>query len=269
MMTVRFLQTAKLLMAAALLNALAACSSDMTGANLHPVKLSFTSRVSSAPVSMTSMQSNLAVGTGGNLTITKVQVVLDKIELNDAEATNCVDEIEAAGDDHASVGAECEDVSRDPVLVDLPVDGTLKAMLNVPLKAGTYSRLEAKLEPARAAATAFNSANTKLVGKSVRVEGTCTTCATPGNFVFTSSLRSGLEMSFNPPLVIDATTTNATVSIDITKWFVDSSGNVIDPTTATTGSSALQRIEDNIRRSFHAFEDDAESGADDHRGHHG
>jgi hypothetical protein len=75
-------------------------------------------------------------------------------------------------------------------------------------------------------------------------------------------------MSFNPPLVIDATTTNATVSIDVSKWFLDSSNNVIDPNSATPGSAALQQIEDNIRRSFHAFEDDAESGIDDHSGHH-
>jgi hypothetical protein len=41
---------------------------------------------------------------------------------------------------------------------------------------------------------------------------------------------------------------------------------VIDPTSATPGSTALQKIEDNIRRSFHAFEDDDESGTDDHGG---
>jgi len=87
--------------------------------------------------------------------------------------------------------------------------------------------------------------------------------------VFTSAVRSGLEMEFNPPLVIDATTTNATVSIDVAKWFLDSSGAVIDPGSATAGSDALSRIEDNIRRSFHAFEDDNESGEDHHEGHNG
>jgi hypothetical protein len=246
---------------------IAACSSDLTGSNLHPVKLSVTSSVLSAPASGSAFRSNLAVGTAGNFTITKVQLVMDKIELNEGESTNCVDEIEAGDDDHAAIGAECEDVSRDPVLVDVPVDGTLKATINTMLAAGSYTKLEGKIEPASDNATAFNGTNSTLVGKSIRVEGTCTTCATPGAFVFTSSLRTGLEMSFNPPLVIDATTTNATVSIDISKWFLDSSQNVIDPTTATPGSAALQQIEDNIRRSFHAFEDDHESGIDDHSGH--
>jgi hypothetical protein len=262
-MTVRFLQNMKPFAGLVLVSAIAACSGDLTGSNLHPVKLSVTSSVLSAPLSSSALRSNLTVGTTGNFTITKVQVVMGKIELNDGETTNCVDQIEATGDDHAEVGAECEDVSRDPVLVDIPVDGTLGPALNVPLAAGTYSKLEAKLEPARDDATAFNTAHTSLVGKSVRVEGTFGSAATP--FVFTSSVRAELEMSFNPPLVIDATTTNATVSIDVAKWFLDSSNNVIDPN--TTDAAALRQIDDNIRRSFHAFEDDAESGVDDHSGH--
>jgi hypothetical protein len=208
------------------------------------------------------MPSDLAVGT--DLVLTKVQLVMDKIELNETESTSCVSEIEDSGDDHAEAGAECEDVSRDPVLIDVPLDATLRTALSVPLPAGTFTKLEAKLEPARDNAAAFNTANPNLVGKSVRVEGTYK--GTP--FVFTSAVRAGLEMSFNPPLVIDATTTNATVNIDVAKWFLNSSGSVIDPSTATPGSSALQSIEDNIRRSFHAFEDDDESGTDD-GGHHG
>jgi hypothetical protein len=76
-------------------------------------------------------------------------------------------------------------------------------------------------------------------------------------------------MEFDPPLVIDATTTNATVSLDVAKWFLDRNGNAIDPSAATAGSDALSRIEDNIRRSFHAFEDEDHSGEDDHSEHHG
>lgn len=250
-------------------SAIAACSSDVTGANLHPVKLSFTSNVSAAAAaSGSALKSDLAVGPAGDLVLTKVQLVLDKIELNESEASSCVSEIENSSDDsgnHGEAGMECEDVSRNPVLVDIPVDATLTTAINVPLPAGTYSKLEAKLEPARDDASSFNSANPALAGESVRVEGTFK--GTP--FVFTSAVRSGLEMAFDPPLVIDATTTNATVSIDVAKWFLDTTGAAIDPSTATAGSDTLSRIEDNIRRSFHAFEDDHESGVDDHSGHEG
>ena len=47
---------------------------------------------------------------------------------------------------------------------------------------------------------------------------------------------------------------NATVAIDVRKWFLNPDGTVIDPTTATAGSMNLLQIENNIRRSFHAFE---------------
>jgi hypothetical protein len=76
-------------------------------------------------------------------------------------------------------------------------------------------------------------------------------------------------MEFDPPLVIDETTRNATIAIDVRKWFLTADGAVIDPTTATPGSATLQQIEQNIRRSFHAFEDDNELGEDHHEGHNG
>ena len=245
---------------------LAACSSDLTGTNKKNVQISFTTNASSVAVANVGMSPDITVGTTGDLVLSKIQVVVDKIELNENDQTSCVGEIEEHGDDdHAQAGEECEDVARDPVLVDIPVDAAAHTVLSVPLTPGTYRKLEAKLEPARDNATAFNTSNPNLAGKSVRVEGTFK--GTP--FVFTSTVRSGLEMEFDPPLVIDATTTNATVSIDVAKWFRDRDGNVIDPSSATPGSEALAQIEDNIRRSFHAFEDDDRSGEDDHSEHHG
>ena len=263
-MDARYLYNFKLAGVVAL-STLAACSSDLTGGNRQPVQLSFTTKVASAPFAGIRMSPDVTVGAAGDLILTKVQLVVGKIELDQNDQTNCVAEIEATGDDHADVGQECEDISRDPVLVNIPLDDAAHSVINVPLAPGSYTKLEAKLEPARDNATAFNTANQNLVGKSVRVEGTYKTVP----FVFTSSVRAGLEMEFNPPLVIDATTMNATVSLDVRKWFLDSSNAAIDPTTATPGSAVLQQIEDNIRRSFHAFQDNDESGVDDHIEHGG
>jgi hypothetical protein len=245
------------------LSALAACSSDPMGANRQPVQLSFTTKVATAPAA-NRISPDITVGAAGDLILTKVQLVVGKIELNENDQTSCVAEIEAAGDDHAHVGQECEDISRDPMLVDIPVDAALHSVINVPLAQGTFTKLEAKLEPARDNATAFNAANPNLVGRSVRVEGTYKGV----RFVFTSAVRAELEMEFNPPLVISATTMNTTVTLDIAKWFLNGTA-VIDPNTATAGSAALQQIENNIRQSFHAFEDNDESGVDDHTEHHG
>jgi hypothetical protein len=239
------------------------CSSDVTGGNTHPVQLSFTTHV--VGVSSDILASDQAVDPAGDLVLQKVQLVFGKLELDRTGSADCVAEAEAADDDHEHMGEECEDVSRSPFLVDVPVDATLHPLLNVPLTAGTYSELEAKLEPARDRFTDFNAAHPDLVGNSVRVEGTFK--GTP--FVFTAPIRAEVEMEFDPPLVIDETTKNATVSLDVSKWFLDASGNVIDPATATSDSDALQRIERNIRQSFHAFEDDSERGEDHHEGHEG
>ena len=241
----------------------AGCSSDVTGGNMHPVQLSFTTHVAGSPL-VNIVASDQAVDQAGDLVLQKVQLVFGKLELDRTGQTDCVAEAEG-DDDRGHGGDECEEVSRNPLLVDVPVDATLHPTLNVPLAAGTYAELEAKLEPARDKFTDFNTANPDLVGKSVRVEGTFKGAP----FVFSAPIRAELEMEFDPPLVIDETTKNATISLDVSKWFLDASGNVIDPSTAIPDSEKLSRIEENIRRSFHAFEDDGEHGEDHHEGHDG
>ena len=269
-MTVSLLRYTKPLAGVAALSFLAACSGDLAGGNMHPVKLSFTTHTTTLPGSANRVAADLVVGAADELVLQKVQLVLRKIELDRTGAADCAGEVEnedgSGGDDHSGRREEgCEEVIRDPILIDVPVDDALHPIITVPLPAGSFSQLEAKLAPARETFTQFNAKNPDLVGKSVRVAGTFK--GTP--FVFTSSVRSKLEMEFDPPLVIDQTTKNATISLDVRKWFLDSSGAVIDPSTASPGSSNLAQIENNIRRSFHAFEDDHERGEDHHEGHNG
>lgn len=267
-MTISMRFTGPIACTAALMT-IVACSGDVTGGNRHDVQLSFTTNagVSSAA---DRVAADLIVGESNELVIQKVQLVFGKLELDRTGTPDCVGEAEAdddngGGDDHGRHEDGCEDVSRNPLLVDVPLDDALHPVINVPLPAGTFRELEAKLEPARDRFTDFNSAHPDLVGKSVRVEGTFNGAP----FVFSSAIRSKLEMEFDPALVIDETTKNATVSIDVRKWFVNADGAVIDPTTATPDSDSQQLIENNIRRSFHAFEDDEERGEDHHDGHHG
>ncbi len=268
-MTHSLLQYTRLLAGIAALGFSVACSGDLTGGNMHPVKLSFTTNASIAG-SANGVAADLVVGTADELVLQKVQLVLRKIELDRTGTADCTGEIDDedddVNDDHSGRGKEgCEEVIRDPILIDVPVDDALHPVITVPLPAGTFSELEAKLAPARETSTQFNAANSDLVGKSVRVAGTFKGAP----FVFTSSVRSKLEMEFDPPLVIDETTKNATISLDVRKWFLNSSGAVIDPSAAPAESINRAQIENNIRRSFHAFEDDDERGEDHHEGHNG
>jgi len=263
-------QYSKPLVGIAALAILASCSSDLTGSSRHSVQLSFTTNATAPGATADRVAADLVVGTDNELVLQKVQLVFGKLELDRSGTADCVGDVENEDDDRASdnngdLNHECEELKLDPLLVDVPVDDALHPVINVPLPEGTFAELEAKLEPARDRFTAFNAANPNLVGKSVRVEGTFKGAP----FVFSTPVRARLEMEFDPPLVIDATTKNATVAIDVRKWFLNSSGAAIDPTTATPGSPNLLQIENNIRRSFHAFEDDNEDGEDHHEGHNG
>jgi len=244
----------------------AACgSSDLTGMARQAVSFSFATRTSAAAAATSvpsASRADLVLGTNGQLVLTRIEVVLSRLELTRTDAETCVsgDTVsDNRSDDHSEGEAEgCEDVSRDPMVIDIPVDATVHTQIKVPLAAGTYTKLEARLAPATAAA--LLAAHPELAGASIRVTGTFNGTA----FTFTTALRTKIEMEFNPPLVVDATTQNATVNIDVSKWFMTSSGAIIDPSTANAGGPNAATVAANIRASFHAFEDDDRSGEDRH-----
>lgn len=273
-MNVPTLQYMKPLAGIAALSLVAACSSDVTGGNMHPVQLSFTTKVASSAAT-NGVAADFVVGPANELTLKRVQLVFRKIELDQDGTADCTAEADDDFDDsdhndvdhEGNAEQECETVLSDPLLVDVPLDDALHPVIKVPLPAGQFRELEAKLGPARPSFTTFNTDNPNLVGHSVRIEYTLG--SSPDVLVFTSNVRAKLEMEFDPALVVDETTRNATINIDVRKWFLTSSGAVIDPRTATPGSTNLLLIERNIRRSFHAFEDDNERGEDRHEGHNG
>ena len=57
---------------------------------------------------------------------------------------------------------------------------------------------------------------------------------------------------------------NVTVRLDLTVWFRDSAGNLIDPATANKGGLNEGIVKENIKQSVEAFEDDDQDGDDDH-----
>ena len=245
--------------------ALGACS-DIGGSGSRMLSVSVTTRSPAALSRAVGLSRDIAIGPGGELVLKKVQLVLGRIEISRSDLAPCADDAEDSGDDDLnssnkeSDDDDCEELSVDPLLVNVPVDDAVHTVITVPLAQGTYKRLEAKLKPVDATTLAALGGPSDLVGNSVRVEGTY-----KGNpFVFTSPIRTELELKFDPPLVIDASTKNATVNIDVTKWFVRANGTVIDPATANAGTSNGELVADNIRDSFEAFEDDDKHGDDDH-----
>jgi hypothetical protein len=153
------------------------------------------------------------------------------------------------------------------MVVELPVDGAVVSVLHLDVPPGTYRALEAKLRAARrddAGAAAFLAAHPDLADASVRVEGTYD--GQP--FAYAGAVAARLELGFDPPLSVDASPTNVTVHVSLDGWFRDATGALVDPATAAPGGANAALVADNIRRSFHAFEDRDRRG-DDGRGHDG
>jgi hypothetical protein len=242
----------------------AACSDSTGTAGKVPVSLTISTRQAAA----------LALASAGPLTvdaaanvlvITKAQVVLDEIELKASATAVCTDMEE---EDHSGPGGgdeeddDCEEMKLDPMLVDLPVDGVTQLNVDALVPPGTYRELEFKIDAVEsgehASAATFLAAHPDFRNVAVRVEGTFN--GQP--FVFISHEDAKFELEFEPPVEITAGSSNVTVLIDVLAWFKNASGDFVDP--ANAGNAAL--INGNIKRSFHAFEDDDHDGEDDHHG---
>ena len=79
-------------------------------------------------------------------------------------------------------------------------------------------------------------------------------------FAFTSGVEAEIAVDFPAPVTVDASTSNLTIDVNVGSWFTDASGAVIDPTNAAN----QEAIEQAIRASLSAFEDDNHDGNDDH-----
>ena len=235
---------------------LAAACSDATGtAGKVPVSLSISTRQAAA------LTVAPATAAANVLVITKAQVVLDEVELKSSTTATCTDmEAEDHGEQPADDG--CEELQLDPMLVDLPVDGITQLNLGALLPVGTYRELEFKIDGLEsgehASAAAFLAAHPDFRNVAVRVEGTFN--GQP--FVFTSSEDVKFELEFNPPVDVAAGSSNVTLAIDVLGWFKNASGDFVNPADASSASL----INNNIKVSFHAFEDDNHDGEDDHGG---
>jgi len=235
----------------------------------------------------------IVTGEGGSVKISSAQMVLSRLKLanNDPCAADADDVEEAEnsvehsavhdtadvdnddhdqGEDHDDQGEDqdeesgCAPIKAGPALVDLPLDGTTKVVLDALVPAGTYTRLQAKLDAVDSddnGASDFLAAHPEFAGLSVKVVGVFTDAGgTNHSFTFTSGLRAVMNMRFDSPVTVGAGTTNLTIDVDVSSWFKDAAGAIIDP----TSSENQHAIERNIRASLRAFRDDNHDGDDDH-----
>jgi len=198
-------------------------------------------------------------GNGNTLEIVSAEIVLREIEFELAESlAGCdSDEGELSGSDDDS----CEEYETGPQLVSLPLTPgvvmTDVMVKNVP--AGDYEEIELDLHKVGddAADLAFLADNPSFEGISVKVRYTWNGGAEQ---VFTSDVDAEQELEAPFSVAPGQAEVGVTLTVDVSSWFVDGSGNYIDPSTAIDGGVNKSSVEGNIENSFEAFEDDDHDG---------
>jgi hypothetical protein len=196
---------------------MAACD-DQTGVDLGgSASLSFAATGGSTLLGDPTPPQNPVTVSGHVIAVSRVELQLSELEIE--------------GEDSAEV-----EMKGGPLLVALPVNGSVVTPVTATVVPGVYTELEMKVN-------------------TVRIQGTFD--GQP--FDVTVAVNEDLETDIRPPLVVTETSqANLTVAIQISNWFRNSDGSAIDLRNLTTTSRS--RLASNINASFDAFEDDDRSG---------
>ncbi len=218
-----------------------------------------------APPTITTTAEGMRIERDGDvLLVSKAQLVVRNVKLKSVSDV-CTDD----DDDETTATAsttddddECAVVRVGPYLVDVPVSGADGARVSVEVPEGTYSSLRLwlhKVTSNGAADVAFRAANPDFRDISLRLEGTFN--GTP--FTFTNDVNAKLTVPLAEPLVVGTGGEDVTVSIDLSTWFLRSSGGLYSPASASTPGQIRAQVQNNIRGAFRAFTDKNRDGRED------
>jgi hypothetical protein len=217
---------------------LVACSgSDQVGVSIR----------TGAPRTGAATSQKQALTLSNGIEVTRVRMVISKLDL------------EQEGEDESKEDTNAEEVEAGPFLVDLTgagLEGQISQVLEAPVTAGHYNKLEIKIHKVEDAKTQGDARFAELVQKdaSVIIDGTID----GADFSFVSSLNEKQKREAIFDIGLGAA--NITLNVDLTQWFTGSSGKRLDPRESSNRSA----IEENIKSSIDAFDDDDHDGAEDH-----
>lgn len=265
--------------------ALSSCSDGTSPSSAHRVGVGFqlarTSTASSLMVASVDGSALSVPGTTPTITITangtrierdgdvllvsKAQLVVRNVKLKSASAV-CADDSDDESSSSSSSSRkdddDCVAIRVGPYLVDVPVNGADGARVTVNVPAGTYSSIRLwlhKVTSSDSANLAFRQANPDFRDISLRLEGTFN--GTP--FIFVNDVNAKLTVPLATPLVVGTGGDNVTVTIDLSTWFLRSSGGLYSPAAANTSGQIRAQVQNNIRGAFRAFKDQDKDGRED------
>jgi hypothetical protein len=215
-----------------------------------------TASPAAAPAVVAEGDSTVVVAGNDTLVIRSVELVLREVELERVETADC---------DTVMDNDDCEEFEVGPMLVSLPLGTTATVTeVGIDAPAGMFNELEFEIhKPDAEDDAAFIAAHPAFADASIRVTGTFSKAGTRTDFTYITKLNEKQEVDLDPPLtVVEGSTTNVTLRLDISRWFLNGAA-LVDPASANEGGANENLVRDNIRASIDAFRDDDHDGHDD------
>ena len=172
------------------------------------------------------------------IALTRVRIALEKIELRSRD-----------GDRRAEIAVG-------PVVIDLSaddLDGKVHRVFDATVPAGTYDKIEFEIHHLDRDTTAVGADDLVKQHASAIIEGTID----GEKFTFVTAIEA--EQEFEGRFVVTDKSSNVTFDVDTSKWFLKD-GARLDPRKEENRPA----IEDNLRNSINAFQDDDGLGHENH-----
>lgn len=223
---------------------LSGCNSAGTNGNISTLSLSF---VAQDPTQSTQKQS--ADKQSSHVEIAEAKLLMRRVEFKS--------DLEDDG-----IAEDSLDFKTESFVVLLNIDGSLNEVAVSEVPEGRYDEIEFDVHKPEDNETPpdpdFKIGDSGDERFSVIIRGTFD----GEEFLYRSSENMEQEIELASPLVIEENqeSLNVTMTVDISRWFVDESGNPLDP----TNPDNLNAIDESIERSFEdAFKDNDEDGEED------
>lgn len=223
---------------------LSGCNSAGTNGNISTLSLSFVAQNSTQ-----STQKQSADKQSSHVEIAEAKLLMRRVEFKS--------DLEDDG-----IAEDSLDFKTESFVVLLNIDGSLNEVAVSEVPEGRYDEIEFDVHKPEDNETPpdpdFKIGDSGDERFSVIIRGTFD----GEEFLYRSSENMEQEIELASPLVIEENqeSLNVTMTVDISRWFVDESGNPLDP----TNPDNLNAIDESIERSFEdAFKDNDEDGEED------
>jgi hypothetical protein len=241
---------------------LAACG-DSGGTGQVNLQISTKPKADTAALSASAAPITLG---GDEIVIEAVDIVLRKIRFGGVASGACDGD---AGTEAGGEPEDCGEFRSGPELFELPLEEGVVPTFTATVPVGSYRQVQFQIHrPTDENGDAeLIAAHPDFDGTSIRVTGTYQKAGEPAPvpFAYTTDLTSVLTVELETPIdVADGEGLAMTLAFQTARWFVNASGDgLVDPAAALDGQPQEALVEQNIRNSIRAFQDEDGDGAAD------